>query len=432
MSADLTAQRPGQAADRADVADAADSAISRRRALADPRRWPGWAQALGVYLGARAFSAVVLVVVARDQVANFWTPANPSYLQFTGLLWDAGWYRQIAETGYPAELPRGEDGLVQQNPWAFFPLFPYLVRGFMRLTGAEWHIVAPLVALALGAVAAIVIRRLVERGAPRAVAARPGLPLAAVTLFAVFPTAVVMQVAYTESLAVLLVATTLLLVVERRYAWAALAVLALGFTRAVALPMAAVVVVHALVRWRAARRGEDSLGVRDLVGLGVLGATAAISGVAWPLICGWVTGEPDGYLLTQGSWRGVREIVPFEPWGYVSRFWFGDAALWVLIGGFGLLAACLLVPAAWRLGNELHVWSAAYPLYLAAAIEPGSSLARFLLLAFPLGAVTAGVVRGPTLARRLWLAAVVLLMLVLQVVWIDSMWRFTPPSGWPP
>jgi len=426
MSADLTAQRPDG------VAGGADDARAARRPAVDPRRWPGWAQALGVYLAARAFSTVVLLIVARTQEANYWTPASPSYLQFTGVMWDAGWYRQIAETGYPAELPRGEDGLVQQNPWAFFPLFPYLVRALMRLTGGDWPTIAPLLALALGAGAAVVIRRLVERGAPRAVAARPGLPLATVTLVSVFPTAVVMQVAYTESLAVLLVATSLLLVVERRYAWAALAVLALGFTRAVALPMAAVVVVHALVRWRQSRRGEDRLTARDLVGLGGLGVTAAVSGVAWPLICGWATGEPDGYLLTQGSWRGVREIVPFEPWGYVSRFWFGEAAPWVLVGGFGLLAACLLVPAAWRLGNELHVWSAAYPLYLAAAIEPGSSLARFLLLAFPLGAVTAGVVRRPAVARRAWLAAVVVLMLVLQVVWVAQMWRLTPPSGWPP
>lgn len=399
---------------------------------ADPRRWPGWAQALGIYLLARAFSAVVLVLVAQRQVENYWTGARPSYLQFAGLMWDAGWYRQIAEGGYPAELPRGDDGLVQQNPWAFFPLFPGLVRGVMVVTRGEWYVVAPLVALALGAAAAVVVRRLVERGAPRAVAARPGLPLATVTLLAVFPTAVVLQVAYTESLALLLVAVSLLLIVERRYALAAVAVLALGFTRAVALPMAAVVVVHALVRWRASRRGGERLGARDLVGLGVLGATAAVSGVAWPLICGWVTGEPDGYLQTQGAWRGVREIVPFEPWGYVSRFWFGEWAPWVLVGGFGLVLASLLVPAAWRLGNELHVWSAAYLLYLTAAVEPGSSLARFLILAFPLGAVTAGLVRRPTIARRAWMAAVVVLMLVLQVVWVSTLWRLTPPSGWPP
>ena len=75
----------------------------------------------------------------------------------------------------------------------------------------------------------------------------------------------------------------------------------------------------------------------------------------------------------------------------------------------------LVVPAAWRLGNELHAWAAAYVVYIAAVVEPGSSLARFLLLAFPLGAVTAGVVTRPTAARRWWFAAVLLLMFGLQV-----------------
>jgi len=326
----------------------------------------------------------------------------------------------------------GADGLVQQNAWAFFPLFPYLVRGVMQVTGAEWAVAAPLVALVLGAVAAVVIHRLIEVGAPRAVAARPGLPLATIVLVAVFPTSVVLQAGYTESLALLLIAVTLLLLVQRRYAWASLAVLALGFTRAVALPVALVVVVHALVRWRASRRGDDRLGRGDVAGLGLLGVTAAVSGVAWPLICGWVTGEADGYLLTQGAWRGSREITMFVPWGYVAQFWFGDRAPLVLVAGFGLVVACLVVPAAWRLGNELHAWAAAYLLYLTAAIEPGSSVARFLLLAFPLAAVTAGLVTGGPRRRRVWLASVVVVMLVLQVVWVHVTWRLTPPTGWPP
>lgn len=398
----------------------------------DPRTWPWWVQALAVYAAARLLSAVVLLVTAQAQVENYWTPAHPSYLQFTGLMWDASWYRTVAEQGYPAELPRGEDGLVQQNAWAFFPLFPLLARGLMTLTRAPWEVVAPILATVLGAAAVVVIHRLVERGAPRAVAARPGLPLATVGLVSVFPTAVVLQVAYTESLALLLVASALLLLVERRYGWLAVVVLALGFTRAVALPVAAVVVVHAAVRWWSARGTGERLGARTWAALAGVGVAAAASGVAWPLLCGWATGEPDGYLQTQGAWRGVREIAPFGAWGYVSRFWFGDGAPLVLAAAFALVLATLLVPAAWRLGAELHAWPAAYLLYLAAVVEPGSSLARFLLLAFPLGAVTAGVVARPAVARRLWYGGVVVLMLGLQAVWIWHMWRLTPPSGWPP
>ncbi len=398
------------------------------------RAWPWWVHVLLVWGASRLVALVAFLWTSTVQEGNLWTDANPDYQPFVALMYDGGWYRQIAEGGYPAELPRDAEGLVQQNPWAFFPVYPMLVRGVMAVTGGTWVVVAPTVALVLGAAAMLVVHEAVRHGAPRAVAARPGLPLASVALVCAFPTAAVLQVAYTESAALLLVATSLLLIVQRRYAWAALAVVALGFTRAVALPMAVVVVVHAAVRWWRARRGDDgeTFERRDLLGIGALAVAAAVSGVAWPTICGWVTGVPDGYLQTQEAWRGVREVTPFHGWTYVPQFWFGAWGVWVMVAGFALTAAVLVVPAAWRVGPELHAWSAAYLLYIVAVIEPGSSLARFLLLAFPLAAVTAGVVTRPPWARRVWFGAVLVLMLGLQVLWIRQMWQFNPNGDWPP
>ncbi|RMI13720.1 hypothetical protein [Cellulomonas triticagri] len=399
---------------------------------ADPRTWPWWVQVLAVYGVARAFSAVVLVVVAGHQAANGWTGASPGYVDYTGLMWDATWYRQIAETGYPDALPVGADGVVQQNAWAFFPLYPLLVSVVMTVTGGSWALAAPTVSLLLGAGAVLLVHRTVVVGAPRAVAARPGLPLATVLLVSVFPTSVVLQVGYTESLALLLVAVSLLAIVSRRYGWACVAVLALGFTRAVALPMAVVVAVHALVRLREWRDSGRRPPTRDLVGIGALAVTAVVSGFAWIAVVGWATGIPDAYLQTQEAWRGAATTAPFAGWTYVPAFWFGDAAPFVVLGAAVVVVACLVTPSAWRLGRELHAWSAAYLLYLAAAVEPGSSLARFLVLAFPLAAATAGLVTRPRWARWAWTGSVVVLMLVLQVVWVWQIWRIVPPSGWPP
>ncbi|ADG73908.1 putative integral membrane protein [Cellulomonas flavigena DSM 20109] len=394
--------------------------------------WPWWVHVLLVWAASRVLVAGAFLWTSTVQEATHWASANPSYLQFVGLFYDAGWYQQIAEGAYPAELPRDDQGLVQQNAWAFFPLFPALVRVVMQLTGGTWVVVAPLVATALGGAAMLVVHECVRYGAPRAVAARPGLPLASVALVCAFPTAAVLQVAYTEAAALLLIATSLLLLVRRQYAWAVLAILALGLTRAVALPMAVVVVVHAGARWWRARRGEDTFGPREAAGLAGVAAAAGLSGVAWPAICGWVTGVPDGYLQTQEAWRGVREVTPFHGWTYVPQFWLGEWGVPAMFAGFALVAAVLVVPAAWRLGPELHAWSAAYLLYIVAVIEPGSSLARFLLLAFPLAAATVGVVRRPTWARRLWFGAILLLMLGLQVLWVRQMWEFNPHGDWPP
>ncbi|MBT0992789.1 hypothetical protein KIN34_00595 [Cellulomonas sp. DKR-3] len=396
----------------------------------DARTWRWWVQVLAVYAAARAVSAVLLLVAAAAQGPTPWAGDHPTYTQVTGLFWDAGWYHRIAEEGYPGTLPIGDDGTVQQNAWAFFPLYPMLVRGLMAITTLPWEVVAPTTSLLLGAAAVLLVHRAVAVGAPRAVAARPGLPLATVALTSVFPTAVVLQVAYTEALALLLVAAALLLLVRRQYLATAGVLVLLGFTRAVALPMAVVVGVHVLARWRAARRGDDELGPRDWAAMLGLGGVAVASGFVWPAICQWVTGVPGAYLRTQEAWRGLREVTPFGGWDYVLEFWFGSAGWWVLAGAVALVVAVLVVPAAWRLGPELHAWPAAYLLYLAAAVEPGSSLARFLVLAFPLGAVTAGVVTRPPAARRAWFAGVVLLMLVLQAVWVWRFWRLT--SGWPP
>ena len=406
------------------------SATGARRRVWDPRAWSWWVQVLAVYALARGATALLLLYSAAHQGATPWAGEHPSYAQMTGLFWDAGWYHRIADEGYPSTLPVDESGYVQQSAWAFFPLYPMLVRGLMGITTLSWEVVAPTTSLLLGAAAVLLIHRAVTAGAPRAVAAWPGLPLATVVLVSVFPTSPVLQVAYTESLALLLIAATLLLLVRRHYVATAGVLLLLGLTRAVALPMAVVVGVHALARWRAWRRGEEPLPARDVAMVGGLGVVAVVSGFLWPAVCGWVTGVPQGYLRTQEAWRGVREVTPFGGWDYVLGFWFGDDGWWVLAAAVAFVVALLVVPAAWRLGPELHTWPAAYVLYLAAAIEPGSSLARFLVLAFPMGAITAGVVRRPPAARRAWFVAVVVLMLVLQAVWVWRLWRLT--SGWPP
>ena len=399
---------------------------------ADPRRWPWWLQVLAVYALARAWSAAVLLAVATRQEATPWTPASPSLLEYTGLMWDADWYRRIATEGYPSQLPVGDDGAVQQNPWAFFPLFPLLVRAVMTLTGAPWHVAGPLVALVAGALAMLVIHTAVRLGAPRAVEARPGLPLGTVALVAAAPASPVLQVAYTESLAMLLVAGTLVLLLQRRYAGAAVTVLALGFTRAVALPMVVVVAVHAVVRYRAARSGGDPLRPAEVDRLVLVAVAAGAAAVAWPLLCGAVTGVPDAYLRTQAAWRGRPDVVPVLPWVDVARWLWGGAGPVVLLAAAVLLVAILLSPPARRLGPELQAWTAAYAAYLVGVIEPGTSLVRFGLLAFPLAAVVAGAVRHPPAARRAWVAVVLAACALAQVAWTWGLWRLTPPSGWPP
>ena len=411
---------------------AADERAPTMRRRLDPRTWPWWGRTLGVYAVSRLFTTAVFLWVAGYQKANLWTGAHPSYFPWVGLMFDGSWYQQIALHGYPSTIPVDASGAVPQNAWAFFPLYPALARGVMLVTRLPWDVAAPALSTALAAGATLLVYRCVAEGAPRAVARWPGLPLATVALLCAFPTSPVLQAAYTESLALLLVAGALLAIVRRRYAWAALVVVLLGLTRAVALPMAVVVVVHAAVRWWNTRRGDDDLRAPTVGALALLAAIAVASGFLWPAICGWVTGDPTAYLRTQESWRGLHSVQPFIGWTYVPQFWFHDAWPLVVVPAVAFTAAVILAPSAFRLGRELHAWAAAYVVYIAGVVEPGSSLARFLILAFPLGAATAGAVGRTRRGRAAWLAFVVALMLGLQVLWVRQIWLFNPRGDWPP
>lgn len=399
-------------------------------------RLPWWAQVLAVYAASRVWTTLAFLVAARDQGSNPWATPQPSYSQLVGLFWDAGWYQRIPADGYPTQLPTVDGHVVAvQSAWAFFPLYPYLVKALMVVTGLAWEVVAPTLSLLIGAAALLVVHRVMAVvGARRGLPAE--LPLVTVALTATFVSAPVLQVAYTESLALLLVAGTLYLLVTRRYGWAIPVVVALGFTRAVAAPMALVVLVHAALRWRqwraqrAARAGREGEAAADPLPRGegarlaALLVAAAAAGVAWPAICGLVTGVPDAYLRTQGAWRSgsVRPVVPWLE-GPTLLFDAATAPL-VSLGALALLAALALSRSARRLGPELWTWAAGYVAYLVVIGEPNTSVIRFLLLAFPFGAAAAGLSR-----RRAWVLLLVIGGLAAQVGWVHEIWRLTYRTG---
>lgn len=400
-----------------------------------PTEWPWWVQVLAVAVLARGASAVVLLAVARTQAPTPWSGAPPSYAEYVGLFWDSSWYREVAERGYPAELPRGADGAVLQNPWAFFPLFPVLVRPLLAL-GLPWQVAAPALATVLGVVALLVVHRvvstLVEHRAATVTTVR-GVPLLAVALVATYPAAPVLQAAYTESLALLLVAAVLLALLRRRYGLVLLLTPLLGLTRAVALPMALVVLAHGLDRLQSARSG-DAFAPRDRAVVLTAAAVTTVSGLLWPAVVGLATGEPDAYALTQGAWRGRGEVVPLVPWWDVAVFLVGAAAPLLLAVVVLALAGLLAWPRLRALGAEAWTWIAGYVAYLVVVLEPGTSLVRFGLLAFPVAAAasSAALARRTTTGRAVAVVALLAASLVGQVLWVALLWRLVPPSGWPP
>ncbi|PRY15157.1 hypothetical protein [Kineococcus rhizosphaerae] len=390
-------------------------------------RLPAPARVLAVYALARLFTAVVLAEVARFQVASDWTSEHPGYGGMLGL-WDATWYRRIAEDGYPRSVPLGAAGDPQQSALAFYPLAPLLARALMT-TGLSFEAAGATVSLLTGAGAACGVHALLRRVLARrtsATLARRGA-WAATVLFCVSPPALVFQVPYTEGPALALLVLFLLCLVHGRYAPAAAVAVLLGLTRPVAVPLSVVVVVHLGLRAWAGHRAGAHLGGREALRcLGLLAASGA-AGLLWPFLAWRLTGQRDAYTATMGAWRAGGEVVPLEPWWGVSQYVLGPAGPLLLIAAVVAYVAWVLSRRARVLGPELRTWCLAYVGYLLLVLDPFTSLFRYLIFLFPLGALVA---TRP--GRRLPLTGWVVCSLALQVVWIAWLWRFSPPADWPP
>ena len=369
---------------------------------------------LVVYGVARTIGAAYLIAAA--------TPAHRTGYGDLATAWDGGWYRIIANSGYPSSLPIGVDGAVQQNPWAFSPGYPLMVRALMAITGLDFSVVAPTLSLVLGAAAMVVIFALVERAVSRFAAC------ATVILSCTFMSAPALQIAYAESLALLLLAGALFLLRERRYIAVAALILALALTRPVVLAFIPVVIAHAVGRWRG--RAADPFPVRDQRAVAILAGWCLAATGLGPVIVAVGNRDLLAWTKAHEAWRTELQFAPGMGWPTTFLTSYGWPAL-VLLAVVVLLTLGIAVrPDAKAWGPELRCWSVAYPAFLLLATVPGPSVIRWLLLAFPLmwPFPEAAATPSERRFRVVFIAVLAVLGLAMQWVWISTFLGATPPS----
>lgn len=390
------------------------------------------ATVLALYAACRLVTTVVLLAVLPRQVPSGMTggPDVPvTYWSFTAL-WDGQWYERIALHGYPDVLPVGPDGHVQQNPWAFYPLFPYLSRAVMRATGVDFPAAGSTVALVCGFGAAVLMGLLLrERIGHRAA-------LVVVVLWASFPASVTLQLAYTESLAMLLLVGYLYALDRSRWLVAAGVAVLVGLSRPIGLPLGLVTLVVVVLRWR--RRDRLPLRAGEYVRMAAALLGCAVAGFLWPAIAWWRTGSASAYTDTMGAWRGSGAVTLFKPWYGIATWWLGDTWGPTLLVVVPLVVVAMVAgPWAAALRADLRAWALGYPLYLAAVLDPFTSIVRYLIPLFPLLVPLVGAGwadrRGDSWRRLLLRSVPILVLFVIgQYWWTDTLWRFVPPSDYPP
>ncbi|MBS2539686.1 hypothetical protein KGQ20_43785 [Catenulispora sp. NF23] len=224
----------------------------------------------GVYLGLHLISVLSLLWLlhVRKQSLNVLVHTPPH-------AWDSTFYIEVARGGYQ----RGFD-------YAFFPLYPVLLRGVETVSGLSYLQAGVLASVIAGTVAALGIRFVGERVAgPRA-----GLVL--VALFALAPTAVVQVAPYGDVLFVAFAAWALHALLRR--AWLTAGVLAFfgGLTRPSASALIATVGLVALVAIIRRQDGWRPWAGAAIAPLGMLGYMAAV---------GRHFGHLDAYFKVQRS-----------------------------------------------------------------------------------------------------------------------------------
>ncbi len=394
---------------------------------------------LSVYAVTRVVSLIAIWVAATW----FQSPTgvghhDPTVGDLLGL-WDGVWYRRIVQDGYPVPLPVDADtGFVTYSAWAFYPLYPYLVKGLM-LTGLSFEVAGVALNVVLGAVGAVLIHA-VFRSTYHAdrQPQRERLALVAACLWCFYPTTSVMLKPYTEALAVTLVAAALLLLIRRRYLLVAAVALPLGFTRGVAPALGIAVLIHLGVRWR----DERSAGLRPLAGsrLGavVMLAALGVSAVAWPVVAAVATGVPTAFFDVQAAWGQKPADGPFVLWFRWAFEAHGVLGVLVLVALAATYVALVLGRHGRWLSVEVRAWALAYPAFLFAVVRPITSMWRFLLLDMPLAALLASVAMrtgdGQQVVahwkRRVGVVVVVLVGGVLW--WTCSLLTYTPWGSFPP
>ncbi len=386
--------------------------------LAAVKRLPWWVQVLAIYLAARLVSACIFAAATLQQGPGPWGAAHPGYWDFINI-WDARWYGRIFNEGYPAVLPVDAAGNVQENAWAFYPLFPLLGRALSAVTGLPAAASLTTIAMLSGLGAAVVVYLLFREKATH------GDALWGVVLFSTFPVAAIFQVPYAESLNTLLLAAALLLVVRRMYLEATPVVVLMCLSRPVGVAFAVMIGILLLIRlygwWT---EGRPQGGAGQLVRIAVLALISGISAVLWPILAWQATGDFQAYTKTESVWRGGG-LVPFKPWFDMGAGLLGPVA--GMLAPFALVAVfawLMFCPPVVRLGVELRLWCAAYMAYLLVFLHPQTSTFRLLIPLFPLALGAVFVSRS-----RAYRGLLVVMFVLLQIVWVVWLWVWAQLPG---
>ncbi len=338
------------------VGDAVASACSR---------FGDYARIVAVALGSRA----LLLLIGALTLASQWEDRR---LHVDDLLsvfvrWDAAWYLGIATEGYTTDFPAEHPGATR---YAYFPLYPLLIRATVAITGLGAAPAAVLLSTLLFVIALCLVHEYAL-----AIGMRRDVGLASTVLLAFAPQSFVFSSAYSESSFIVLLAGAMLALQRERYVVAGILAASLSAVR----PNGIVFVVFAVAwiwrrfGWRALLMPWRAPGPHLVLVLAPLGLIAY-----W-----WFAFATTGDAFAQATsiahgwgWRGDwpwRNLARHFGAPTIERFW-----AW---GSLGYFATSLLL-LRYRLFAEFALCATGFLLNWISVLP--NSLVRYALVYFPI------------------------------------------------
>ena len=325
-----------------------------------------------------------------------WNYSKSVWLAIWGV-WDSGWYLDIAQHGYSSAL-RQDPAILNQANFAFFPLYPLLMRLLAPLVGGPF-VAGLVVSNVCLLVACLVLMRLV------ALDHGPDVARRAVKYLVLFPTAFILSGAFSESLFLALSVSAFLLVRKERL----LAAGVIGFFASLTRSVGVVLVVPLLLQYVLQRRSAS----RRLEPRALLLLVAPLGLAFWSAWNFVLTGNALAFAQIQASWgRTLRSPLAMLAEGLGASRLDARLSAWM-----ALAALAAVVAFARRLGPVYVLLSL---LLIAIPLSTGlQSMPRYLLAAFPLPILAAALAREPSVDDALT-TAFALLQGALMVFWANG------------
>lgn len=341
------------------------------------------------------------------QLPDQFLPKHPSLDGWAR--WDTAHYVALARFGYSEANPSDGDGL------GFLPLYSLLMRGLVRISGADRTDAAY-------AVAGIVIANICFLIAAGLLAKLSGRILSGhtavypVMLLCLMPYSFFLNAAYSESLFLVFVLAALLLALDGRWLPAGLAGALASLTRLAGLALAPALLWGA---WNDGVRGWRLL----VTGLLPLGGFATYSGYTalWH-------DDPLAYFTAQAHWGGWTDHVRFYAELFVQhpkQALTGDPRHLVIVFNLSLgIVFLALLPLVWkRLPPAIAMFTVAT--VVSHLIVTWVSLGRYLLPAIGVYLVLGAIVASPRWsgwARDALLAALAIVLTTLTLLFSRGFW----------